>query len=148
MKKFKLSENAQNILGTVLCIIAFAVLIFLASIFSACTANAKADIPENELFKLKMELVKKDSLVNAYHNVLYRVWIDKPNYFLDVLTESEEFDDLFDILCSDIEFEFKNEEDSLSQEFNWNEDESCIRVVRHVVIPQHTQEKLDSVFGK
>lgn len=49
----------------------------------------------------------------AYGELLHRIWIDNPNYFDDVIAETDEFDRLDSLLNGkwrDV-FEFRNEDE-------------------------------------
>ena len=92
-----------------------------------------------------------ENTLRAYNHLLHRVWIDKPSYVEDCLTETNEWYVLDSLMNSHWEdtFEFYNEEDSLSYHLNLDDiiNPGCYRVVKHIVIPEKTQQKLDEVFG-
>jgi hypothetical protein len=89
-----------------------------------------------------------DEIRNAYANVLYRVWIDNPSYVEDVLTECDEWCNLYDLVGDMwINYKFKSIEDSLMYESNLSGsityDPTCIN---WVYIPDSTYRKLRQVF--
>lgn len=75
-------------------------------------------IEENAQLRKEIDILRE--LRNANHGVLHRVWIDNPDYFEDVLTESDEWCSLMDIMHHDTEdlFEFWDEQDSIAYERN------------------------------
>lgn len=92
-------------------------LVFITSLFGCKTQPAKAGIPETELWK------QQDSqrIIDAYSNVLHRIWIDKPSYVEDVLWESDEMLELDELLGGewDKTFEFWSTQDSIEYHLNW-----------------------------
>lgn len=71
-------------------------------------------IEENAQLRKEIDILRE--LRNANHGVLHRIWVDNPVYFEDVLTESDEWCSLMDIMNHDTEdlFEFWSEQDSIS----------------------------------
>ena len=66
--------------------------------------------------QLRKELDALRELRNANHGVLHRVWVDNPKYFENILTETDEWCSLMDIMHHDTEdlFEFWDEQDSVN----------------------------------
>ena len=93
------------------------VLVSVISLLSCNTQSAKAGIPETELWK------QQDSqrIINAYSNLLHRIWIDKPSYVEDVLWETDEMLELDELLGGewDKTFEFWSAQDSIEYHLNW-----------------------------
>lgn len=106
--------------------IALATTIMLIACFFAvhmCTVaieerSTSSLIRENML--LREEIATLQEMHDAYKGILHRVWIDNPEYFEDVLIESDEWCSLMDIMHHDTEdlFEFWDEDDSLDYKRN------------------------------
>ena len=90
----KLTENEKNIAMCVLSIVVLSTMLFLAAIMTGCSSTARANIPENELLKLKHQVNEQDGLLRAYNHLLHRIWVDKPVYVEECLSESDEFIEL------------------------------------------------------
>lgn len=60
----------------------------------------------------------KEKVIKAYSDVLYSIWILNPDYVLDVLSETDEFQALHDALgdkaFNDI-FQYRSVQDSITQ---------------------------------
>lgn len=89
-----------------------------------------------------------DRIQRVYQNLLYRVWIDNPSYVEDVLNETDEWQDAYDVMGNDIiPLKFKTVEDSLAYKCNLTGsityDPTCIN---WVYIPDSTYRKLRQVF--
>lgn len=71
-------------------------------------------IEENAQLRKEIDILRE--LRNANHGVLHRIWVDNPTYFEDVLTETDEWCSLMDIMHHDTEdlFEFWSEQDSIN----------------------------------
>lgn len=92
----KLTEDAKvYIFGVVSTIIWFA-LLFLAAIITGCTSDARANIPKSEMYF--KETIHLREVVKAYDEVLDRVWADNPDYVLNVLSETDEYQTLIKTL--------------------------------------------------
>ena len=132
-------DNVKIFIVGVLFTVAMLILIFLASALSSCTSHAQS-MPRQELREDTTEL---RAIIRAYNHVLHRIWIDKPNYVEDVLTESDEFVELNSLLYSQWEdtFDFYNEQDSIDYHWNWIHEGECIHT-----IPKNTLDKLKEVF--
>lgn len=99
-------------------------------LFIMCTARtntASANIPEKGVYLRSSEDYNK--IINAYSNVLHRVWIDRPSYVEDVLWETDEILVLEALLGGDwdMTFEFHDEQDSIDYNDNWLRDFNTIR---------------------
>ena len=82
-----------------------------------------------------------DEIQQSYANILYRIWIDNPNYVEDVLMETDEWCELFDVVGHAwMDYTFKSVKDSLTYEANLNNDTSWVR------IPDSTYHRMRSVF--
>ena len=83
----------------------------------SCTQPAKAGIPETQTVEMKQQRI-----INAYSNVLHRIWLDKPSYVEDVLWEYDEMLELDELLEGewDKTFEFWSKQDSIEYHLNWN----------------------------
>lgn len=82
-----------------------------------------------------------DEIQQSYANVLYRIWIDNPNYVEDVLMETDEWCTLFDVVGHAwMDYTFKSVKDSLTYETNLNNDTSWVR------IPDSTYRRMRLVF--
>ena len=115
------------------------------------TANASAINQQNEALKaLEYKNQLYGDMLRAYNHLLHRIWLDNPTYVEEVLTESDEFCTLDDIMGGQWEdtFQFYNEEDSITYHMNWDSTDGVTHVVKHVVeIPEPTKSRLKEVFG-
>lgn len=149
-----ISEEEKNGVFAIISIVIFAALIFCAAIVSSCAPHrAKANVPENELLKYKHLASEQEELLRAYNHLLHRIWVDKPVYVEECLSETDEFVELYNLLDGNWAdtFSFYSEEDSIAYNINWeNEspyDPGCTRVVKHIVIPEPSKSRIRSVFG-
>ena len=154
MKWNDLDCGAKNVIKFGIMAIVIAVLFCMCNAFMGCkscgnTTNAYTQ-PKNDAI---MALEYKDQLygdmLRAYNHLLHRVWLDNPTYVEEVLTESDEFCTLDDMMGGNWEdtFQFYNEEDSITYHMNWDSVNGVTRVVKHVVIPEPTRSRLKGVFG-
>lgn len=113
-------KTKPNGCGTIVVAMIFVILIAIAIALVSCsTQAANAAIPEKEL---KVDSVRDAKIINAYSNLLHRIWIDKPSYVEDVLNEYDEFLELDELLDGDWNntFEFWSKQDSIEYHLNWN----------------------------
>lgn len=109
----------------------FTVLMFtlLFTLTAACVGrqSASANIPEKGVYLRSSEDYNK--IIDAYSNVLHRVWIDRPSYVEDVLWETDEILVLEMLLGGDwdMTFEFHDEQDSIDYNDNWMRDFNTVR---------------------
>lgn len=91
--------------------------LFLFAI-NSCTQSVKADIPEKHM----SNAIKQQRIINAYSNLLHRIWLDKPSYVEDVLWEYDEMLELDELLEGDWDktWEFWSKQDSIEYHLNWN----------------------------
>lgn len=154
MKWNDLDCGAKNVIKFGIMAIVIAVLFCMCNTLMGCkscgnTANAYTS-PKNDAI---MALEYKDQLygdmLRAYNNLLHRVWLDNPTYVEEVLTESDEFCTLDDMMGGNWEdtFQFYNKEDSITYHMNWDSTNGVTRVVKHVVIPEPTRSRLKEVFS-
>ena len=109
-----MDKERKNYLKAIIAILVFFVLFLIALCMASCsTQTAKAAIPETEL--------KDKRIINAYSNLLHRIWLDKPSYVEDVLNEYDEFLELDELLEGnwDKTFEFWSAKDSVEYHLNW-----------------------------
>ena len=137
-----------------ICIIAvlFCICAFVLCGCTSCRGAANATPTQDREAIMALEYKNKlyDDMLRAYNHLVHRVWVDHPTYVEEVLTESDEYAELDDLLGGQWEdtFQFYNEEDSIAYHLNWDSTDGTVRIVRHVVeIPQHTQARLKEVFG-
>lgn len=115
------------------------VAIWLSTMLASCTAcNAQPNIPENEL-------AVNPTYAEAYKDLLYRIWIDKPNYVEDVLSETDEWIDLTSKINLDDVFQFRCKEDSVRYQYNWYNGDG--EWEEDLSIPDYTRSKLIKAFG-
>lgn len=110
-----MDKEQKNYLKAIIAILTFFVLFLTSLCMAACsTQSAKAAIPETEL--------KDKRIINAYSNLLHRIWLDKPSYVEDVLWETDEMLELDELLNGDWNhtFEFWSKQDSVEYNLNWN----------------------------
>lgn len=151
MKKKLLLPRGLEIFRRILvvCLVAAICLVLgvlIGALTTSCTQQVVARVDYKNLLEAKCE--KYANQIYAYNSLLHRIWIDKPNYFEDVLCESDEWMALDRAVDGDFQhaFEFVDAEDSLSYRLNWDAGDENIRVVKHI-IPPVTQKKLDAVFN-
>lgn len=108
-----MDKEQKNIVKMIAVLLVFFVLFLTALCLSACSTHANAAIPETEL--------KDKRIINAYSNLLHRIWIDKPSYVEDVLWETDEMLELDELLNGewDKTFEFWSTQDSIEYNLNW-----------------------------
>lgn len=104
----------------------FVVVVLILAIIGFCTigcgtqdAAASEKSQEELIFELKCKLENKEKLVRAYENVLHEVWLDKPNYVEDALSETDAFCDLNEIMGETDVFQLRTAEDSLRYKYMW-----------------------------
>lgn len=134
----------------------FTLLFFLSFLFGSCTscrntanANNNREREKEAIMALEYKNHLYGDMLRAYNHLLHRVWLDNPTYVEEVLTESDEFYTLDDMMGGQWEdtFQFYNEEDSITYHMNWDSTDGVTRVVKHVVIPEPTKSRLKEVFG-
>lgn len=117
----KTDSNSQRIILFLAILVTTALLLFIIS--KKATAQS-SNVPDKDV-ELQMEhdnSVHMTEMIHAYHRVLHRIWIDRPNYVEDVLCEMDEYIDLEQFLNEDDLkeiYSFHNEEDSLEYHHNW-----------------------------
>ena len=160
MKYFDhLTGLERNVIKVCVFMVVLALAVFCTNAFSSCTscrraANARTSLvkpadKEMKIYELECKIGHLENMLRAYNHLIHRVWIDKPTYFEECLTEGDEFCTLSDLMGYDWNdtFTFYNAEDSIAYHMNWDNDET-VRIVRHVVqIPEPTKSRLKSVFG-
>lgn len=142
MKKLNKNEILQWLVGFIGMIVMI-ILIVIAAILQGCnsgSASAKQtedDLPR-KIVMLQYEVDNQREIIKAYGNLLHVIWLDKPTYIEECLSESDEFavlDVMFDSEWGDI-FRFRCEEDSLAYIHNWDNEQYVTRIVKHVVSPR------------
>lgn len=108
-----MDKKTKNGLKTIAVLFVFITLLVVAVCLAFSTPSANAAIPEVEL--------KNERIINAYSNLLHRIWLDKPSYVEDVLWETDEMLELDELLDGewDKTFEFWNAQDSIEYNLNW-----------------------------
>ena len=128
MKKKKLfplglSKNAKTAITFIAMIIVICAVLFCSAVVTSCSSqNATASgTPSQEemIFELKCKLENQKKLIRAYENVLHEVWVDKPNYVEDALSESDAFCDLNEIMGESDVFQLRNTDDSVRYNYRW-----------------------------
>jgi len=122
-------KNSESVIVTLIAIVALSLMLFIT-----CQRERKVNAePVNSESQWDKEVIR------AYNHLLHRVWIDRPSYVEDVLTETDEFVVLDSLLNGHWEdtFEFYSEEDSIAYHMNqYYEnaiDPGCVRVIKHIV---------------
>ena len=136
-------------------IIVAALFCICVACFSSCTScrNTAYAVPQQEkeaIMALEYKNKLYGDMLRAYNHLLHRVWLDNPTYVEEVLTESDEFCELDDMMGGEWEdtFQFYNKEDSITYSLNWDSNGTVVHVIKHVVeIPEPTKSRLKSVFG-
>ena len=114
----KLSKDDKEGLFFVVLILTLAIAGFLCSCSPQhISANDKSQ--EEMMFELKCKLENQKKLIRAYENVLHEVWLDKPNYVEDALSESDAFCDLNEIMGESDVFQIRNSDDSIRYHYRW-----------------------------
>lgn len=114
----KLSKDDKEGLFFVVLILTLAIAGFLCSCSPQhISANDKSQ--EEMIFELKCKLENQQELVRAYQNVLHEVWLDKPAYVEDALSEGDAFIELEEIMGDTDVFKFHNKRDSIRYMYNW-----------------------------
>ena len=119
MKKHYHGDDSNGC-DTIIVAAIFVLVVAIAILLIGCsTQAANATIPEKEL---KVDSVRDAKIINAYSNLLHRIWIDKPSYVEDVLNEYDEFLELDELLNGDWNntFEFWSKQDSIEYHLNWS----------------------------
>ena len=155
MKWDDLDCTAKNVIKLGIMAIAVAVLFCMCITLSSCKScssatNAYAAQEKNAVMALEYKNQLYGDMLRSYNHLLHRIWLDNPTYVEEVLTESDEFCTLDDMMGGNWEdtFQFYNEEDSISYYMNWDKKDGITRVVKHVVeIPEPTKSRLRQVFG-
>lgn len=147
----KLDCGGKNTIKICIIMIVFALSFCMCSCKS-CGSTTNDYVAQNKDAIMALEYKNQlyGDMLQAYNNLLHRVWLDNPTYVEEVLIESDEFCTLDDILGGNWEdtFQFYNEEDSISYYMNWDKKDGTTRIVKHVVeIPEPTKSRLKQVFG-
>lgn len=108
-----MDKKTKNGLKMIAVLFVFLALLVVAVCLAFSTPSANAAVPEVEL--------KNERIINAYSNLLHRIWLDKPSYVEDVLNEYDEFLELDELLEGnwDKTFEFWSAKDSVEYHLNW-----------------------------
>ncbi len=115
----KLTRDDKYGLFFVVLVLCLAIVGFLHSCSPQNTIANDVRSQEEVIFELKCKLENQQKLVRAYENVLHQVWLDKPNYVEDALSETDEFCDLNEIMGETDVFQLRNAEDSLRYKYMW-----------------------------
>lgn len=133
----KVPENVKVFLTGFVGFTVMCALVFLAAILSGRTRPVRAqnDTLRTQIVALQYQVEHQNAVIKAYGDILHQVWLDKPTYVEECLTESNQFAVLDVLLNSEWDdiFLFRNEEDSISYYYNWDSETTCIHVVKHVV---------------
>lgn len=122
------------VLGVLGGIIGFA----LCASFTSCTQRTVANVTYDNALASENAALKKQ--IGAYNNVIHRIWLDKPNYIEDCLSETDEWVVLDQLIEGDFgdAFTFHSTEDSLDYYRNLNGEYR---------LPPYIQNKIDDVFS-
>ena len=99
--------------------------IWLASALSSCSSqplnasNTCKDMQEAEIFMLRCKVANQEEIIKAYEDVLHEVWLDKPAYVEDALSEGDAFIHLDEVMGENNIFRFHSKRDSLRYMHNW-----------------------------
>lgn len=128
MKKKKLfplglSKNTKTVITFIAMIIIICAILFCSAIVTGCSSQnataSGASSQEEMIFELKCKVENQKKLIRAYENVLHEVWLDKPNYVEDALSESDAFCDLNEIMGESDVFQLRNTDDSVRYNYRW-----------------------------
>lgn len=107
--------------------IAVFIALFLSLVYVSCDNTARANIPEKVMTHNEYD----SKIIAAYSALLHEVWLDKPSYVEDALSECDAFIELNELLDENWgdTFVFHNEKDSIRYFHNWDGGESaCIHI--------------------
>ena len=123
-------NNVKLAIVTLIYCLFLAFVIWISASLSSCSSQPiKAsrtikNAQEAELFMLKCKVDNQAALIHAYEDVLHEVWLDKPSYVEDALSEGDAFIELNEIMGENDVFQFRNKQDSIRYTNNWNGGES------------------------
>lgn len=123
-------NNVKLAIVTLIYCLFLGFVIWISSTLTSCSSQplrasrTVKNAQEAELFMLKCKVDNQARLIHAYQNVLHEVWLDKPAYVEDALSEGDAFIELNEIMGENDVFQFHNEQDSIRYTSNWNGGES------------------------
>ena len=120
----KVKDDIKNVVFFIIMAVFIFTIVFLAAaLTTSCSSqNATAnDISSQEemIFELKCKLENQQKLIRAYEDVLHEVWLDKPAYVEDALSEGDAFIHLDEIMGENNVFRFHSKQDSIRYMHNW-----------------------------
>lgn len=122
-----MKEKVKRIVFFIVMMVILFTMIFLAAALTGCSSQnattSGASSQEEMIFELKCKLENQKKLTRAYENVLHEVWLDKPNYVEDALSESDAFCDLNEIMGETDVFQLRNADDSVRYNYKWFHEE-------------------------
>ena len=116
-------------------------IIFIGILVSMVSLNVLILVNDTkQIHAATLQSVPCPEIQKAYSNVLYRIWIDNPNYVEDVLNETDEWCNLYDLVGESwMSYDFKSSDDSIRYHSNLNQ--------FWVPIPDSTYHRLRKVFS-
>lgn len=118
-------------------------LLFLAAMLTGCTSQptkaAGTYSTEVVTQTIQEKLQWQEEVIRSYNNLVHRIWIDRPTYFEECLTEGDEYAHLTELFNGDWgdTFTFYSIEDSLQYYMNW--DSEAIYTIKRVIV--HDEEE-------
>jgi len=135
--------NSLKRWGTFLVFVLIICLLFLATMLCGCTsqhthAAEKYSARENVINE---KVDWQERVIVAYGDLLHEMWIDRPTYVEECLTEGDTFQKLSDLFGSDFGdiFTFWSIEDSIQYSQNWDNELQIVKVKR-ITLPEYGKE--------
>ena len=130
-----MKQKFIDIIGIIVIIVAIITCVYVYNVFDEALEIIKSQRASEDMQK-------------AYNDVLYRVWIDNPNYVEDVLTESDEYQVLTTLIDDEKIYGFRNIEDSITYETNIDVQETMAEVYIDYLISKNSEPDSLSVSLK
>ena len=143
----KTDNRSQNIIMMVIIVILTALVIYIAKRRPSPVA-AQTVVTETVMTAADKQWYEET--LRAYNHLLHQVWLDRPSYVEDVLSEYDEFITLDSLLNGHWEdtFEFYNTQDSIEYHQNWFREHSLDPGCEEIPeLPSRTTSLLLKVFG-
>ena len=124
----KEKETIKLSLLTVGFFLFFSLVMFIAAALTGCSSKPisanTVEGQEAEIFMLRCKVANQKAIIEAYEDVLHEIWLDKPSYVEDALSEGDAFIHLDEIMGENDVFRFHSKKDSLRYMNNWYGGES------------------------
>lgn len=142
MKKYKKFPIWDVVFGMVIAVVAIG-MIFLAAMFCSCTSQhtRAAEKYSTRETAINEKVDWQERVIVAYGDLLHEMWIDRPTYVEECLSEGDTFQKLSNLFGSDFGdiFTFWSIEDSLQYSQNWDNELQIVKVKR-ITLPEYEEE--------